>query len=223
MSDFVTRLVQRQLGEIKTAEPRLLERYAPISSSVSHLVDVSSKPSAVAATADSPPSRPEVDSAVAQRSGRPGAIAQTISKPLALPTTKATSETVQHGARPDSKAKRQSETSSTIREQAQQDDLLQAIFDERRGVSETRARTLVRTVATSRMSAPPRLVASRDAITPMQSPYEYPETEAPVHVTIGRIEVTAVTQTAPAKRASVAPGPSMSLEDYLARRQRRES
>lgn len=46
--------------------------------------------------------------------------------------------------------------------------------------------------------------------------------EPPVQVTIGRIEVTAVTAPAPPKRASLPRKPTMSLDDYLARRQRSE-
>ncbi len=49
-----------------------------------------------------------------------------------------------------------------------------------------------------------------------------PTVEPPVQVSIGRIEVTAVTA-APVQRRAVAPRkPAMSLDDYLARRQRGE-
>ena len=44
--------------------------------------------------------------------------------------------------------------------------------------------------------------------------------EPPVQVTIGRIEVTAATAPAPPQRASLPRKPTMSLDDYLARRQR---
>ena len=44
--------------------------------------------------------------------------------------------------------------------------------------------------------------------------------EPPVQVTIGRIEVTAMTAPAPPQRASLPRKPTMSLDDYLARRQR---
>jgi hypothetical protein len=47
--------------------------------------------------------------------------------------------------------------------------------------------------------------------------------EPPIHVTIGRIEVTALTPAAPAKRTVAPRKPAMSLDDYLVRRQRRES
>ncbi len=43
-----------------------------------------------------------------------------------------------------------------------------------------------------------------------------------VHVTIGRIEVTAVTSVPAQRRAAIPRKPAMSLDDYLARRQRRE-
>lgn len=48
------------------------------------------------------------------------------------------------------------------------------------------------------------------------------DAEAPIQVTIGRIEVTALTQTASAKRAAAPRKPALSLDDYLARRQRGE-
>ena len=43
-----------------------------------------------------------------------------------------------------------------------------------------------------------------------------------VHVSIGRIEVTAVTSAPAQRRAAIPRKPAMSLDDYLARRQRRE-
>jgi hypothetical protein len=49
-----------------------------------------------------------------------------------------------------------------------------------------------------------------------------PVAEAPVQVTIGRIEVTALVQAAPPKRAAPARKPNLSLDDYLARRHGRE-
>lgn len=45
-----------------------------------------------------------------------------------------------------------------------------------------------------------------------------PSSEPPVHVTIGRIEVTALPEPPVPKRKSPARPPAMSLEDYLARR-----
>lgn len=48
------------------------------------------------------------------------------------------------------------------------------------------------------------------------------DTETPVHVTIGRIEVTAVTTPQAPPRPSSPRKPSMSLSDYLARRQGRD-
>jgi hypothetical protein len=46
--------------------------------------------------------------------------------------------------------------------------------------------------------------------------------EPEVHVNIGRIEVTAVTEAPAQRRAAIPRKPAMSLDDYLARRQRRE-
>jgi hypothetical protein len=49
-----------------------------------------------------------------------------------------------------------------------------------------------------------------------------PVAEAPVQVTIGRIEVTALVQAAPSRPSAPARKPNLSLDDYLARRHGRE-
>ena len=73
------------------------------------------------------------------------------------------------------------------------------------------------------MAAPPRLELkgpSRNEISARER--EPADSEPPVHVTIGRIEVTAVSAAPAPRRAAMARKPSMSLDDYLARRQRGE-
>jgi hypothetical protein len=67
------------------------------------------------------------------------------------------------------------------------------------------------------VSAPPSLLGSQAILERSHTPQA--SSEPPVHVTIGRIEVTALTAPAPAKRASQPRKPSMSLQDYLAHRQ----
>ena len=63
-----------------------------------------------------------------------------------------------------------------------------------------------------RPSAPPSLAAPRRAVTPLRR--DTPDfSEPPVHVTIGRIEVTALTASPPPKRAPSPRRPTMSLED----------
>jgi hypothetical protein len=69
-------------------------------------------------------------------------------------------------------------------------------------------------------------IAPRSLVTPRQAAVylrqDTPDAaEPPVHVTIGRIEVTAVSA-APAPKRTPPRSPSMSLDEYLARRQRRE-
>ena len=86
---------------------------------------------------------------------------------------------------------------------------------------------LVKSSTTDSVSVAPRL-SELTAPTALAFPIdrvheqEHHAGEAPVHVTIGRIEVTAVTQPVPPKRSTEARKPSMSLDDYLARRQRRQ-
>jgi hypothetical protein len=75
--------------------------------------------------------------------------------------------------------------------------------------------------------APPQLVAPASRFTALQPPAsaelataaaESEVTE--VHVSIGRIEVTAVHEATPARRPAKAAKPLMSLDDYLAKRKR---
>ena len=88
------------------------------------------------------------------------------------------------------------------------------------------------------VTPPPRLVEAQQA-TPMSARVTPPSLlstgqqgqrgdaarttspEPPVHVTIGRIEVTALPAPSPPGRKSAARPPSMSLADYVARRQER--
>lgn len=89
-----------------------------------------------------------------------------------------------------------------------------------RPLAEPRARNQARTP--QQAEAPRSLVGTGSSAERAQN---IPSTlgESPVQVTIGRIEVTAVTQAAPAKRAATPRKPTMSLDEYLARRRRRES
>jgi len=82
------------------------------------------------------------------------------------------------------------------------------------------------TVAPS-VIAPERLGASRKASegrqhTDARESTAHAADEPSVHVTIGRIEVTAVTEARPTKRAAPARRPPLSLDDYLAQRRRGE-
>lgn len=67
------------------------------------------------------------------------------------------------------------------------------------------------------VSAPPSLLGSQALPERARTPEV--SSEPPVQVTIGRIEVTALTSPQPARRASQPRKPSLSLRDYLAQRQ----
>jgi hypothetical protein len=71
-----------------------------------------------------------------------------------------------------------------------------------------------------RVAAPPSLVSTRFSGR-RSEPIPQGEPDPPVQVTIGRIEVTAVTASPVPKRKSAPRQPSMSLQDYLSRRQGR--
>ena len=71
----------------------------------------------------------------------------------------------------------------------------------------------------TKLTAPPSLSPRRDRVAERARP---PVADAPVQVTIGRIEVTALVQAAPSKRAAPARKPTLSLDDYLTRRHGRE-
>jgi hypothetical protein len=67
-------------------------------------------------------------------------------------------------------------------------------------------------------SAPPSLAAAVPAKQPVADPQD--ASEPPVQVTIGRVEVTAVSVPTATKRKADRPKPAMSLENYLAQRQK---
>jgi hypothetical protein len=82
---------------------------------------------------------------------------------------------------------------------------------------------LVETRAAIPSSAPPRLEVTtwnRSEIRGREGAAA--AAEPPIHVTIGRIEVTSLTQAALAKRPGAPRKPALSLDDYLARRQGRQ-
>jgi hypothetical protein len=65
-----------------------------------------------------------------------------------------------------------------------------------------------------RLTAPVSLAARKDG----PKPRPRPRLEAPIHVVIGRIEVTAQTTSAPTKRTSPGRKAKLSLDQYLAKR-----
>lgn len=82
-------------------------------------------------------------------------------------------------------------------------------------------------MASKHRRPPEHPIAPRSLITPRQPAVQLRQdtpdaAEPPVNVTIGRIEVTAVSAAPAPKRMPSTRRPSMSLDEYLARRQRRE-
>jgi hypothetical protein len=228
MSDFLTRLVQRQLGAIKTVEPGLPEVYAPFSS-IEPLPLVDAPATEFTAPAVAAPPRPSLASASIKISAalqppvrqpertlntKVAPRAETMSaqksapNPIAAPVSLEATRLVMPES---SEPRRNIETASIARAdnfQRQSPPIVQLS----RAADETGVPL-----------TPPRLAAtSRDGVGAAQTRRQQATTEPPVHVTIGRIEVTALTQAAPAKRVSAPRKPAMSLEDYLARRQRGE-
>ncbi len=70
------------------------------------------------------------------------------------------------------------------------------------------------------------ILARTDPATPAPTAFNPPPaapTADEIHVHIGRIEVTAVRESAPAKHSARTPQPTLSLDDYLARRRGQQS
>ena len=74
-------------------------------------------------------------------------------------------------------------------------------------------------VAPKRLDKAPDTVMASQPMRDREQNQPKAMSEPPVQVTIGRIEVTAVTQAPPAKRVAAPRKPAMSLDDYLTRRQ----
>jgi hypothetical protein len=254
MSDFVTRLVQRQLGQLATVEPRM--------------------PSLFASTAPASPAQ-IVEDVPAEEFGLP----QSVNLPLRLvdsPPTGVAREREQSAASgvnqaSDRSTMQQQEQTQGVNRPAEQTETrsngrIIANVEQVRAVTRPLVERQVsipgpsasvvlpvstqiifpgappvgresqREQSRSARSAPQRLVEMRAATLTIAPPRlktvahesaaalkrDQRGEEPPVHVTIGRIEVTAVTTPPQPKRAPVPRKPSMSLDDYLARRQRRE-
>lgn len=253
MSDFITRLAQRQLGQIASVMPRLPEVFAP--------------PAAPAL----PPSGQDVTAAAAaplQNNPPPTSVANSWLEPDSVATTTAASSNVSSKPAParlavapviaatrDAGQKALDEPPATFSETSSRPEIvpvrlpsaMPAIANDRSlplppesarnypvsesnevlalapsGVS-AEPPSLI-TVERSAVPAPPRLASqrhNRGGVAVLERGGA--DREPPIQVNIGRIEVTAVQQAAPPKRAPTPRKPAMSLDEYLARRQRRES
>lgn len=257
MSDFVTRLAQRQMGQLTTVEPRLPSPFAsmaaaapmPVIEDVSTVVSDSPRSTNLPSPLDQVPSRvaafrnegnavgaadpgivrlpmqPREASQKAQRSAGEAATDESdAARQNAEPITAKTRSSFQRQvAGPELSGKfalpiaTEASAATTPRREPQSP--RQQYLSERSVPA-----PLVETRSTMPTSAPPRLeTKAANSLEAAARERQSADAETPIHVTIGRIEVTAQTQAAPAKRASAPRTPAMSLDDYLARRRRRES
>jgi hypothetical protein len=252
MSDFLTRLAQRQLGQLATIEPRVASLYgaADEARNPSFAEDTEYRPVTNAQEAVAMPERTTL-----QTRGRLLAHAD---DPVAS-TEQYLVQTHAGSRKPTPRIDPQSFTPEsrtdkagpfTVEASASSPTNLSAVelpasFPRRQPTEPARAESLPQErmpVAPMARTAP---VAPMPLVKPTHSGLPEPlneftasvvfgseedrrreqaqHKETPVYVTIGRIEVTALTQAAPAKRAAAPRKPAMSLDDYLSRRQRRES
>lgn len=244
MSDFLTRIVQRQRGELPTIQPRIPPMFAPESKRepeppvapawMSALPAEPPKGPAVSEKAPrrvAPPERPAPDGpgVAVSNTARSGQKHQPLVRhrnPNAtLPHEKETPVQKRPSPLP---YPTKPESSAIPQPQAAESDpsLPETVGTNLRAMTEYRTHTvmppprLVRKESPSTAdsgSAPPSLVAT----VPVRQSRAVPQdnAEPPVQVTIGRIEVTAANAPPAPKRKSPKPKPSMSLRDYLAQRQ----
>lgn len=248
MSDFITRLAQRQLGQIASVMPRLPAMFAPLTTPVllPNVEDISAAaaaplqsnsqptpvmnktvaPDTVAAIATSNSASARLagsaEIAVNQDAGR-----DAIDEPHATSSVKSSRTDIASVLLPSSIPTMSMERPSPRRAESAPDHLMPentvAPVFTASAVSDQPPR-LITVDGGPSITAPPRLESqrsNRDGI--VEPERSAAAAEPPIEVTIGRIEVTAVQQSAPAKRAPAPRKPAMSLDDYLARRQRRQS
>jgi hypothetical protein len=247
MSDFLTRLVERQLGQIEKIEPRVKPLFAPTAheSQAPALLDevvpqqLSPRTDEQVATLAVRPAiadSPRLEFAPMAESRR--VVAQTpalerevrfVAEPVSID-----SEPTQPTARNAAASPSIAEMVSPIRAPAKVQPFNAPKLESRAPSSsaaphlptnanrEPPARkdsTLeVPAEREIKLTAPPSLSTRNER----SDERAQPVAEAPVQVTIGRIEVTALVQAAPSKRAAPARKPNLSLDDYLARRHGRE-
>ena len=263
MTDFLTRLAQRQLGEIPTIQPRIPALYAPVADETTFRTTNE--------TDYKPVLRAEQEPAVGtERPGRQGPTKDPTTSLAPLVTSPSLQqqllrhehlhrtepvESVETKPEPADKPSRLTKKNGFDETELPKLSPLDSIIRHSpdilpsKGQPELRANespsTAAWLVVPSKKTPPippPRLVeqrASGHTVTskrrtslPGQAPPRLaPDhlqheargaAEPPVQVTIGRIEVTAVTSASPPKRTPSPRKPSLSLEDYLARQRRRE-
>jgi hypothetical protein len=250
MSDFLTRLVQRQFGQIASVEPRIPDLYAPAAAMPLPITEEiaaqrSHSPSMILAAAageDAQPPETHARVLVELRQpelSHPNRIRrELVSQPGAEPVAMVSTERVAAEGAPlvsrSSAASPQGESSRAlpvradlpVREKGQEPRVASGMIATPAAPILVRRQTetcLNGPEATTRLAAPPRLEVKTSAGGESGVRARTPvDVEPPVHVTIGRIEVTARTAAPAPRRVSAPRKPAMSLDDYLARRQRGE-
>jgi hypothetical protein len=237
MSDFLTRLAQRQLGALGTIEPRVTPLYAPkandlgvqsISENIEHqpapqapIVDPGILPSQLHEMLSRANNRPPKDRSYLYEPVRtesqlnqdrlfktqvtPWVPSKSLSNQQGDDLCGQQSEPGESGASPNKKRLFATITNTTP-------------VTPIRLANSTEPDSTSLTYRQNHLTAPAALGLRED---PRHNSAQRVQ-EAPVHVTIGRIEVTAVTTAAAPKRAPAPRQQGMSLDEYLSRRQRRE-
>jgi hypothetical protein len=247
MSDFLTRLAERQLRRIETIEPRIKPLYASTAheSQVPALIDdfVPQPLPRLDEKAATSPVRQEMDNAPHRENPRvveprhvPAQTPALERDPrLSAAPVRIDSEPNQPAPRNVAASPSMAATISPIHEPAKIHPFdapkleSSAPSSNAAPLSPTRTnsepaplrKTSTEDVPAEReikLTAPLSLSTRNDRIDERPRPVA----DAPVQVTIGRIEVTALVQAAAPKRAASAHKPNLSLDDYLARRHGRE-
>ena len=254
MSDFLTRLAERQLGQIETIAPRVKPLYAETmpGARVASLIDETAHEPAVPAEkegATRAPQLPEVHMesfrsvervpeenrfALPQSSSVPGQLHE----PMVRFVAEHVARELEVGRAADKDARNvtsisadiaplrapenmapiagpklpRSETSSTPKS-------VPVSLDKRAQVAPVPLAHSTKPQPLQHVDRPPAPIS----LPQLKDPLDRADSaaEAPVHVTIGRIEVTAVTEAAPPKRTLSGRKPRLTLDQYLAGRQGR--
>ena len=249
MSDFLTRLAERQLGRIETIEPRIKPLFAPtaqepqapelgydfVTQPLPRLNDKDTTSPAGSIVADSP--RPEHSRLAEPRSVAAQTPALERATRSAAAPLKIDSELIQPAPTNRVASRSMAAIIAPVQAPAKMPSFDAPKLED--NTASSSAAPLLPTRVNSelappprknstvnapaepeiKLTAPPSLSSRHDRVDERARP---PVADAPVQVTIGRIEVTALVQAAPAKRPAPPRKPNLSLDDYLARRHGRE-
>jgi hypothetical protein len=225
MSDFLTRLASRQLGQITTIEPRVAPLYGAANETrnPSFAEETGYRPAArsqeAVVTQERTPlqSPPRTEPLTRQPLVEGHASHNSVHEITALPFTAEISV-----ARPTRSSADQSPVDVSQRRQPDkteslpQDTMLAVPTARTRPAAPVPLVNQIQSESAPRLNEFPAPIGSRG----LQSPFrEQPQKvgEASVHVTIGRIEVRAITPPVPSHRQRPAPK-TMSLDEYLGKR-----